>query len=172
MLHQGRTETFQRSKSLPSDFSNVHFGMTTTKKQDPTCNVEPPVSPARSRNMKAVGSKNTMPEMRVRRAAFSLGYRYRLYDKRLPGHPDLVFPGRRTALFVHGCFWHQHVGCSKATLPVTRRTFWEAKLNANVERDQRTEGLLRAAGWRVFVIWECETKNEEALRTRLREVLG
>ena len=117
----------------------------------------------RSRTMRAVRSRDTGPEMIVRRFLHAAGLRYRLHDRRLPGVPDLVFPSRRIALFVHGCFWHRHPGCAAARLPKSRLEFWEPKLAGNVERDKRNRAALEAAGWKVLVIWECETRDGAAL---------
>ena len=117
----------------------------------------------RSRTMRAVRSRDTNPEMAVRRFIHAAGLRFRLHDRRLPGVPDLVFPGRRVVVFVHGCFWHRHPGCPKATLPKSRREYWEPKLTGNVERDLRNRDALKAAGWKVAVIWECETRDSERL---------
>lgn len=113
--------------------------------------------------MALVHSRDTKPEMRVRRALHAAGLRYRLHDRRLPGSPDLVFPSRRVVLFVHGCFWHRHAGCPAARLPKSRLDFWEPKLAANVLRDQRQREALEAIGWTVLVIWECETRDLSAL---------
>lgn len=113
-----------------------------------------------------------MPEMRVRRAAHALGFRFRLHRKDLPGTPDLVFPKKRLALFVHGCFWHRHPGCRKASLPKSRPEYWHSKFSTNVERDQRVRAELEARGWNVATIWECETKNEVALRDTLHGILS
>lgn len=121
------------------------------------------VDPARSAQMALVRSRDTKPEMRVRRVLHAAGLRYRLYDRRLPGVPDLVFPSRRIVVFVHGCFWHRHSECSAARLPKSRQEFWVAKLAGNVERDKRKQAELEAQGWTVLVIWECETKNAAAL---------
>lgn len=121
----------------------------------------------RSAIMARIRHKDTKPEMKVRRLAHRLGFRFRLHRPDLPGKPDLVFPSRRAAILVHGCFWHQHEGCRKATIPRTRQDFWEAKLGRNVERDRATEAALRKLGWRVLVVWECETSDEEALSKRL-----
>lgn len=109
--------------------------------------------------MKRVRQKNTKPELILRRLLWSFGYRYRLHDGRLPGSPDMVFPGRRKVVFVHGCFWHSHPGCKLATVPKTRPEFWIRKLAANVERDHRKEALLRAQRWEVLVVWQCELKH-------------
>lgn len=115
------------------------------------------LSPARrSANMRAIRSKNTKPEMIVRRAVYALGFRYRLHRHDLPGKPDLAFIGRRKAIFVHGCFWHQHDGCREASKPKSNADYWKAKLARNVDRDVRNLDLLRAAGWQTLVIWECD----------------
>src|SRR6056297_4136709 len=118
----------------------------------------------RSRNMSRIRGKHTGPEMRVRRAAHALGLRFRLHRQDLPGTPDLVFPKLRVALFVNGCFWHRHEGCSKAYSPKSNEDFWRAKFAANVERDARKAAALEAAGWMPVVIWECETADPDALR--------
>lgn len=121
------------------------------------------VDPARSAQMALVRSRDTKPEMRVRRALHAAGLRYRLHDRRLPGVPDLVFASRRIVVFVHGCFWHRHPGCAAARLPKSRQEFWEPKLAGNVERDKRKRAELEEEGWTVLVIWECETKRAEVL---------
>ncbi len=121
------------------------------------------VDPARSAQMALVRGRDTKPEMRVRQALHAAGLRYRLHDRRLPGAPDLVFPARRLALFVHGCFWHQHPGCSAARMPKSRLDFWMPKLTGNAERDARQRDALDAMGWTVKVIWECETRSAAAL---------
>ena len=126
----------------------------------------------RSANMRAIRSKHTKPELAVRSAAFRAGYRFRLHDRTLPGSPDLVFSARRKVIFVHGCFWHGHEGCSKAYRPKSRKVFWSEKLEKNRERDERTEGEIRAHGWEPFVVWECETVDGEVLRRRLVDFLG
>jgi DNA mismatch endonuclease, patch repair protein len=113
--------------------------------------------------MALVRGSNTKPEMRVRKVLHAAGLRYRLHDKRLPGAPDLVFPSRRIALFVHGCFWHRHEGCTAARLPKSRLDFWLPKLEGNVARDQRQVVQLKQLGWKVVVIWECETKSNASL---------
>ncbi|WLQ13311.1 DNA mismatch endonuclease Vsr [Hahella aquimaris] len=130
------------------------------------------VTPSRrSEIMGRVRSKDTSPEMAVRKMVHSLGYRYRLHRKDLPGRPDLVFPGRGKIIFVHGCFWHRHPGCSLARVPKSRVDFWEAKLNANRERDLQTLKKLEEMGWSCLVIWECEIR-ESGLRERIKEFLG
>jgi len=126
-------------------------------------------SKKRSEMMARVRSKDTGPEMRVRRAAHALGLRFRLYRRDLPGAPDLVFPKYRVALFVHGCFWHRHEGCSKAYTPKSRVDFRQEKFAANVERDARTAEKLRAMAWTPVVIWECETTDPERLAEIVEE---
>lgn len=125
---------------------------------------------SRSENMSRIRSKDTQPEMRVRRALWAAGFRYRLHDKRLPGSPDLVFPGRQTVVFVHGCFFHAHEGCANFRLPKTRPDWWAAKLARNKARDIEVQAALEAAGWRVIVVWECQTEREENLRELVREL--
>src|SRR6266853_6686992 len=107
----------------------------------------------RRRTMQAVKSKDTAPELLVRSLAHRLGYRFRLHRKDLPGKPDLVFPGRRKVIFVHGCFWHQHKGCREGRLPGTRREYWEPKLVRNQERDAQSEAALKSLGWAVLTLW-------------------
>lgn len=126
----------------------------------------------RSRLMSRVKGKDTGPEMRVRRAAHALGYRFRLHRRDLPGTPDLVFPRLRTAMFVHGCFWHRHPGCRKASRPASNVDYWTAKFAANQLRDEEKEQALRRLGWRVEVVWECETKDPQSLRALLRSKLA
>jgi DNA mismatch endonuclease, patch repair protein len=117
----------------------------------------------RSRMMSAVRSRNTAPEMRVRRFLHACGFRYRLHVRALPGCPDIVLPKFRTAIFVHGCFWHQHSGCAKARLPTSNSAFWADKLARNVARDRAAIYSLEQDGWRVLVVWECETRQQEQL---------
>ena len=112
-------------------------------------------SAVRSRNMAAIKSKNTKPELAVRRALHAAGFRFHLHRRDLPGSPDLVFASFRTAVFVHGCFWHQHA-CAKFRWPKTNKAFWRTKLSGNAERDRRAMEALHAAGWHVEIIWECE----------------
>jgi DNA mismatch endonuclease (patch repair protein) len=126
----------------------------------------------RSRLMARIKGKDTAPEHRARRAAHALGLRFRLHRRDLPGTPDMVLPSRRVALFVHGCFWHQHAGCGKARRPQTRPDYWAAKFKANTERDVRTSATLAAAGWRVVVLWECETEDADRLRRLIGERVG
>ncbi|MCA3436293.1 MAG: DNA mismatch endonuclease Vsr [Rhodobacter sp.] len=111
--------------------------------------------------MAAIRGKNTKLEMMVRRGLHSCGLRYVLHGKKLPGKPDLVFPSRKTVVFVHGCFWHAHEGCSAFRLPKTRPEEWEAKLLGNRSRDARNEAGLKALGWRVLILWECDVRGKQ-----------
>ena len=126
-------------------------------------------SQRRSEMMAGIKGRDTGPERIVRRIAHGLGFRYRLHRKDLPGRPDLVFPRHRLAVFVHGCFWHRHNGCRYAYTPKSRVMFWMEKFAGNVTRDRRNEEALRNLGWRVLVIWECETKDEEHIERKLAE---
>lgn len=121
----------------------------------------------RSWLMSRVSGKNTKPEIAVRQVAHAMGLRFRLHRKDLPGRPDLVLPKHRLAVFVHGCFWHRHHGCSKASMPKTRAEFWSEKFDANVRRDHEAQRQLEEQGWRVGVIWECETRDRGSLRCKL-----
>jgi len=133
----------------------------------------PDVPEARRKVMRAIKSKNTKPEMAVRRLVHGMGYRYRLHRKDLPGKPDLTFGPRNKAIFVHGCFWHQHPGCRDARMPATRLDYWEPKLTANVVRDARNLRLLRRLGWSVAVVWECQVESDvSAVGRRLQRFLG
>lgn len=118
--------------------------------------------------MSGIRSKNTQPEMRIRRGLHARGLRYRLHTSDLPGTPDLVFPSRRAVLFAHGCFWHGH-DCPLFRLPSTRREFWAAKIERNRSLDDRAVSALRTAGWRVGVVWECALKGRG--RLPLEEVI-
>jgi DNA mismatch endonuclease (patch repair protein) len=126
----------------------------------------------RSANMRAIRSKDTAPERAVRSLLHGMGYRYRLHSRGLPGRPDIVFPGRRAVVFVHGCFWHGHDGCRLAAKPKTRDEWWRAKIGTNKERDMRAEAALRHEGWSVRVVWECETVDRQTLGDSLREFLA
>lgn len=121
--------------------------------------------------MARIGSKNTAPELTVRRLLHGLGYRFRLHRRGLPGTPDIVFPGRRRAIFVHGCFWHGH-GCRIGKPPKSRPEFWAPKLDRNKARDEENCDALRRAGWDVAVVWQCEVKEKETLVRRLEDFLG
>ena len=124
--------------------------------------------------MARIRSKDMKPELLVRRLVHSLGYRYRLHRKDLPGKPDLVFGPRRKVIFVHGCFWHLHPdpNCIDARLPKSNTEYWKPKLLRNVERDKQHAKALNAAGWKSLVIWECETKDLGTLRSRIIQFLG
>ena len=124
-------------------------------------------TPDRSALMARVKQKNSKPELIVRRLLYSNGFRYRLHRSDLPGTPDIVFISRKKAIFVHGCFWHRHEGCTGCTTPKTRVAFWLEKFRANIERDRRILAELSARGWSSLVIWECETTNPEHLEDRL-----
>ena len=132
----------------------------------------PPVSPARSALMARVRGKDTKPEIVVRSIVHRLGYRFRLHRAGLPGRPDLVFAGRRKAIFVHGCFWHRHPGCRGTTTPKTRASYWQEKFRQNIERDRRAIEALEEAGWSVMVVWECETRDSKTLARRLKQFLA
>src|SRR5260221_3334640 len=123
---------------------------------------------ARSALMAKIRGTDTRPELIVRRLLHKLGYRYRLHAKKLPGRPDIIFPGRRAAIFVHGCFWHRH-DCSYAYTPKSRREFWLRKFARNVERDAENQRQLDAVGWRVLILWECEIESGAGLIERLKE---
>lgn len=125
----------------------------------------------RSRNMAAIRGKNTKPEMRVRSLLHSLGYRFRLHRKDLPGKPDIVLPKYRVAIFVHGCFWHCHTCRYGSVVPATRRDFWSEKRRGNVIRDRRQRRELKRAGWQVITIWECQIGDTDAIMRSL-EGLG
>lgn len=125
----------------------------------------------RSMVMAGIRHKDTKPEIAVRRVAHRIGLRFRLHKAGLPGRPDLVLPKHNLVIFVHGCFWHQHEGCAKAYRPKSRSEFWNAKFEANVDRDRRVLTELLDLGWRVAVIWECETKNEQVLELHLKSLV-
>ena len=128
--------------------------------------------PARSSLMSRVRGKHTKPEMSVRRLLHGMGYRFRLHRRDLPGSPDIVFPSKRVVVFVHGCFWHRHEGCRRTSDPKTRIEFWQAKFARNVERDAKNQALLEAAGWKVVIVWECETTKLDVLGRRLISEIG
>jgi DNA mismatch endonuclease, patch repair protein len=125
----------------------------------------------RSRIMKSVGARDTGPELTVRRLLHRLGYRYRLHRRDLPGRPDIVFPGRRKAIFIHGCFWHGH-DCSKGQLPKSRTEYWTAKIKANQDRDASAVARLEGACWQTLPVWQCELKRLDAVGRVLCEFLG
>ncbi len=121
--------------------------------------------------MSRIRGKDTKPEMLVRRLIHSEGYRYRLHRKSLPGSPDLVFPGPRKVVFVHGCFWHQH-GCQISKIPKTRTAYWTEKFERNRTRDEKNRLELEHLGWQMFVVWECETRYDEQLKSKILEFLA
>ena len=125
----------------------------------------------RRRTMAAVKNKNTKPEMLVRQLLHAAGFRFRLHRKDLPGTPDIVLPKYKTVIFVHGCFWHQHLGCKSAARPTSRVDYWQAKLDGNMRRDALKCSQLESLGWRVLVVWECETKVAAALVEKLQREL-
>ncbi|MEP9380316.1 very short patch repair endonuclease [Aquabacter sp. CN5-332] len=126
----------------------------------------------RSQNMSRIRGRNTKPELLVRKAAHGLGYRFRLHHKSLPGSPDLVFPKRKIALFVHGCFWHRHDNCKYCYQPKSNVEFWVRKFQTNVTRDERVRKELEALGWRTAVIWQCQTGEPDSLAGTLKGILG
>ena len=126
----------------------------------------------RSWNMSRIRSANTSPERRVRSLLHRMGFRFRLHRKDLPGRPDIVLPGRKMVVLVHGCYWHRHSGCRFAYTPKSNRDFWLAKFQENVRRDKRQDCRLRELGWQVITVWECETKALEQLAERLGNELS
>lgn len=132
----------------------------------------PAVDPKRSALMGRVKGKHSKPEVAVRKIVHALGYRFRLHSRNLPGTPDLVLPRLRKVLFVHGCFWHRHEGCGRTTSPKTRAAFWAEKFQCNIARDDDKARQLRALGWDVLIVWECETFDLHRLTRRLSKALG
>lgn len=130
-------------------------------------NTDQRVDPQRSKLMSQVRGRNTTPEIQIRKLLHSLGYRFRLHRKDLPGTPDIVFPSRRKVIFVHGCFWHRHEGCRFSSMPKTRVEFWKKKFEENIARDSRKLSQLRESGWTPLVIWQCELRDENTVRSRL-----
>ncbi len=126
----------------------------------------------RSAVMRSVKSKNTGAEMKVRQLLHAAGFRYFLHVKNLPGKPDIVFPRRKKAIFVHGCFWHQHPGCRSAHRPASNSDYWNAKLDRNMARDERNLAILRESGWEIFVVWECDIRDQDTLLETLKSFLG
>ncbi|SDC16112.1 very short patch repair endonuclease [Niabella drilacis] len=114
----------------------------------------------RSEVMSKIRSKDTKPEIMLRKALFALGYRYRIHNNKLPGKPDIVLPKYKTAIFVHGCFWHYHADCREGRIPNTNSTFWKEKLLKNISRDQKHQETLAQLGWEVLVCWECEIEKD------------
>lgn len=126
---------------------------------------------ARSANMARVTARNTQPELAVRRTLHGMGLRFRLHRTDLPGTPDIVLPRHRLVIFVHGCFWHRHEGCLRASHPKTRESFWRSKFAATVDRDVRQRTALEMLGWRVLTVWECEAKKPEKIKAAVQVAL-
>jgi DNA mismatch endonuclease Vsr len=129
------------------------------------------VPEARRRNMASIRSRDTKPELKMRCLLHALGYRFRLQPYRLPGCPDIILPSRRKVIFVHGCFWHWHK-CHHSRLPIVRRKWWKTKLLRNMQRDAANATSLKAEGWSVLIIWECEMKETKPLSLRVQNFLG
>lgn len=129
-------------------------------------------SERRSWNMSRIKSQDTTPELAVRKVLYGMGYRYRLHSEAVPGKPDIVLKRFKAAIFVHGCFWHRHPGCKFAYVPKSRVEFWTKKFESNVRRDETVKKQLSDLGWKSLTIWECETKNGEAIEHLLRGFLG
>jgi DNA mismatch endonuclease (patch repair protein) len=119
----------------------------------------------RSYNMSRIRSKDTKPEILVRKFLFSKGYRYKLHDKNLPGKPDIVLPKYKTVIFIHGCFWHGHKGCKYYVVPKTRTKWWVTKINGNIVNDKRKKASVKKLGWKVITIWECQLKINKREKT-------
>lgn len=130
------------------------------------------VAPGIRASMRANRSTDTNPELRLRSLLWAIGYRYRMHGRALPGKPDLVFSRRKCVVFMHGCFWHQHEGCRRASRPRTRLEYWLPKLARNKERDARVVEELSRRGWRIFVVWECELEHIELTASRVMHFLG
>ena len=122
--------------------------------------------------MAAIKSKDTKPEIAVRKLLHSLGYRFRLHREDLPGSPDIVLPKYKTVIFVHGCFWHRHENCKYATTPKTRVEFWENKFKANVKRDLEIQEKIKNIGWQSLVIWECDTRNISFMKNKIEKLFN
>jgi DNA mismatch endonuclease (patch repair protein) len=125
----------------------------------------------RSEIMARVRSKNSRPELFIRKLVYALGYRYRLHQRDLPGSPDLVFRRSRKVIFVHGCFWHRHAKCALARMPKSRVDFWTEKLEGNRRRDERNRRALAREGWKVLTIWECQIRDALHLEAKVRRFL-
>ncbi len=152
-MSQPTAQALQKSAILPTH-SNYTNEMTDVHDKS-----------TRSYNMSQIKSKNTKPELTVRKYLFGHGYRFRLHEKKLPGKPDIVMPKYRTVIFVHGCFWHGHDGCKYFVVPKTRTEWWLNKINRNKQLDSENIKKLKANGWKVLVIFECELKKEKAEKT-------
>ena len=126
----------------------------------------------RSEIMSRVKGTDTSVEIRVRQLLHSLGYRFKLHARDLPGKPDIVLPKHRSVVFVHGCFWHGHKACRRASIPQTNREFWTRKIEGNIDRDKRCVRELRESGWKVLVVWQCQTKDLTKLKKRITTFFG
>ncbi|MGC9196488.1 MAG: very short patch repair endonuclease [Syntrophobacteraceae bacterium] len=126
----------------------------------------------RSAIMSRIHGTNTKPEMLVRKTLFSMGFRYRIHCKKLPGKPDIVLPSQRKVIFVHGCFWHGHQNCNRSKTPSTNVEFWQAKIGNTIERDRKSLDLLIGLGWKVLTIWTCEIRSKEGLERKLKGFLN
>jgi len=125
----------------------------------------------RSEVMSKVTAKDTRPEVKVRKFLFSKGFRYRKNDKRFPGKPDIILPKYKTAIFVHGCFWHHHDNCRAAALPQTNYEFWKNKMETNIKRDRKNQKDLKKLGWKILVIWQCQIKNRELFEKTMKRTI-
>jgi DNA mismatch endonuclease (patch repair protein) len=123
----------------------------------------------RSQNMSKIRSKDTLPEILIRKALWRMGYRYRLHYKLLPGKPDIVITKHKIVIFVHGCFWHRHENCIEASRPKTNSEYWETKINRNIERDKKYQEEIKQSGWKVIIIWECNVKKDIEENMKLLE---
>jgi DNA mismatch endonuclease (patch repair protein) len=147
-------------------------GIWASSEQNPLKTVDRISKAHRSWNMSRIRGRDTSAELRVRSALHRLGFRFRLHRKDLPGRPDIVLPMIRTVILVHGCFWHRHARCRFTTTPSSNAEFWKTKFEGNVVRDRRNAAALRRAGWRVCVIWECQTEDPNALTELLKAKVG
>ena len=129
-------------------------------------------SDVRSQMMARIRGKDTAPELAIRRQLHAFGYRFRVHRRDLPGRPDIVLPRFRATVFVHGCFWHRHPNCVRASRPKTNQSFWDEKFESNMARDKRKATTLRQLGWTVATLWECETEDDRRLEGRLRRIFG
>ncbi len=150
-------------------FTETPFSKRSGRNRHITDKVVPEI---RSKTMSRIRSKDMAPEMFVRRLVYGLGYRYRLHRSDLPGKPDLVFPGRKKIIFVHGCFWHQHTECKDGHVPKTNIQYWVPKLERNIQRDKKVLEALTDMGWNVLVIWECEITDRDRLATKVNQFLS
>lgn len=125
----------------------------------------------RSEIMSKISGKETKPEIKVRKYLFAKGFRYRKNDKRFPGKPDIILPKYKTAIFVHGCFWHGHEDCKASALPKTNREFWRNKIDGNIERDKRNQGMLIQLGWKVITVWQCQIKSKYSFDLTMQNLI-